>query len=390
MNNFELYNPTYFAFGRGTQKKTGELVRRFGGTKALLHYGGGSVVRSGLLAEVEKSLDEAGVAYVTLGGVKPNPRSGLVYEGIELCRREGVDFVVGIGGGSAIDSGKAIAAGATFDGDFWDVWSGKAPYQTALPHGCVLTLPATGSEGSNSCVITNERLGLKRGTRSDLNRPRFAVMNPETTFTLPAWQTACGIADIMAHTIERYFTNTQDVEVSDRLCEGVLKTVIENGPVCLAQPDNYEARAAVMWAGTLAHNGQLGVGREEDWSSHAMGHELSALYDSTHGATLAMIMPQWLRYTLPGHEMRLAQFAVRVWGCEMNFERPERTALEGIARLAAFWKSLGLPQTFAELGAKEEDIPELVRKCKCDAQGNLGFFKPLSKQDVENIYRMCL
>ena len=194
----------------------------------------------------------------------------------------------------------------------------------------------------------------------------------------------------MAHIIERYFTNTQDVEVSDRLCEGVLKTVIENGPVCLAQPDNYEARAAVMWAGTLAHNGQLGVGREEDWSSHAMGHELSALYDSTHGATLAMIMPQWLRYTLPGHEMRLAQFAVRVWGCEMNFERPERTALEGIARLAAFWKSLGLPQTFAELGAKEEDIPELVRKCKCDAQGNLGFFKPLSKQDVENIYRMCL
>ena len=389
MQNFEIYNPTYFVFGRGTQSRAGELVRRFGGHKALIHYGGGSVVRSGLLAEIEKSLDSAGIPYVTLGGVKPNPRSGLVYEGIELCKREKVDFVLGVGGGSAIDSGKAIAAGAVYDGDFWDIWSGKVPYANALPHGCVLTLPATGTEGSNSAVVTNEQLLLKRGTRSDFNRPCFAILNPETTFTLPAWHTACGVADIMAHIIERYFTNTPDVDVSDRLCESVLQTVIKYGPVCLAEPDNYEARAAVMWAGTLAHNGQLGVGRQEDWASHALGHELSALYDSTHGATLSVIIPHWMRYTLPGHEMRMAEFAVRVWGCQMDFEHPERTALEGIDRLSVFWKSLGLPLTFAELGAKEEDIPELTRKCKCGADGTVGNFKKLAKPDVEAIFRAC-
>lgn len=389
MQNFDLYNPTYFAFGRDTQKRVGELTRRFGGTRVLIHYGGGSVVRSGLLDEVKKSLDEAGVAYTLLGGVRPNPRSGLVYEGIEICKREKIDFILGVGGGSAIDSGKAIAAGAVYDGDFWDIWSGKVPYANALPHGCVLTLPATGSEGSNSAVVTNEALMLKRGTRSDFNRPRFAILNPETTFTLPAWQTACGVADIMAHIIERYFTNTTDVDVTDRLCESVLQTVIKYGPICLSEPDNYDARAAVMWAGTLAHNGQLGVGRQEDWSSHALGHELSAKYDATHGATLSVIIPHWLRYTLAGHEMRMAEFAVRVWGCQMDFEHPERTALEGIARLSAFWKSLGLPLTFAELGAKEEDIPELTRKCKCGADGTVGNFMKLTKNDVETIYRAC-
>ena len=389
MRNFEIYNPTYVVFGRDTQGRTGELVKRFGGSKVLIHYGGGSVVRSGLLRQVEESLDAAGIAHVSLGGVQPNPRSGLVYEGIDICKREGIDFLLGIGGGSAIDSAKAIAAGAVFDGDFWDIWMGEAPYANALPLGCVLTLPATGTEGSNSSVITNEKLHLKRGSSSDFNRPRFAILNPELTYTLPAWHTACGVADIMAHIIERYFTNTPDVDVSDRLCESVLQTVIKYAPVCLHEPDNYEARAAVMWAGTLAHNGQLGVGRQEDWSSHQMGHELSALYDSTHGATLSVLIPHWLRYCLPGHEMREAQFAVRVFDCEMDFEHPERTALEGIERLSAFWKSLGLPLTFAELGAKEEDIPLMAKKCKRNYGTHTGAFRPLLEEDVAAIYHMC-
>lgn len=391
MRNFEIFNPTYFVFGRDTQSRTGELVKRFGGTKVMIHYGGGSVVRSGLLQQVKDSLDAAGIPHVELGGVQPNPRSGLVYEGIEICKREGVDFLLGIGGGSAIDSAKAIAAGAVYDGDFWDIFMGKVPYTKALPIGCVLTLPATGTEGSNSAVVTHEETNLKRGSSSDANRPRFAIMNPELTFTLPKWHTACGVADIMAHIIERYFTNTTDVDVSDRLCEAVLQTVIKYGPVCVNEPDNYEARAAVMWAGTLAHNGQLGVGRQDDWTSHQMGHELSALYDATHGATLAMLIPQWLRYCLPGHEMRIAQFAVRVFGCEMDFEHPERTALEGIERLAAFWKGIGLPQNFAELGAKEEDIPLMAEKCKKNNKGEFtGFFHPNTTEDIANIYRMCL
>ena len=387
MRNFDLYNPTYFVFGRDTQRQVGDLTRRFGGTKALIHYGGGSVVRSGLLEATKASLDAAGIAWVELGGAQPNPRSGLVYEGIELCRRESVDFVLGIGGGSAIDSAKAIAAGARYDGDFWDLYSGKAPYVDALPKGCILTFPATGTEGSNSAVITHEAENLKRGVRSDLNRPQFAILNPELTYTLPPEQTAFGIADMMAHIFERYLTNTQDVDLSDRLCEGVLQGILKAAPVAMARPDDYEARAELMWAGTLAHNGQLGVGREEDWGSHNIGHELSAAYGTAHGATLSVIMPHWMRYTLPGHELRYAQMAMRVFGCQMDFDHPERTALEGIDRLQAFWRSIGLPLTMTELGVDPSDIPMLTQKAKCDERGLLGAFVPLTKADIESILR---
>lgn len=385
MRNFELYNPTYFVFGKDTQYRLGELTRRFGGTKALLHYGGGSVVRSGLLEQSRVSLREAGISWTELGGAVPNPRSGLVYEGIALCRREDVDFVLGIGGGSAIDSAKAIAAGAVYEGDFWDLYMGRAPYEKALPVGCILTLPATGTEASNSAVITHEDGMVKRGLRGDRNRPAFAVLNPELTYTLPPVQTAYGVADMMAHIFERYLTNTPNVDVSDRLCEGILLSILRAAPVAMQSPNDYEARAALMWAGTLAHNGQLGVGREEDWGSHNIGHELSATYDTPHGATLSVIMPHWMRYTLAGHEMRYAQLAARVFGCEMDFEHPERTALEGIDRLQRFWGSLGLPLTLADVGVPEADIPALSAKARSDENGLLGAFLPLTKMDITAI-----
>ena len=388
MNNFELHNPTYFCFGRDTQRQAGTLVRRFGGTKALLHYGRESAVRSGLLAQVQESLEAAGVGQVSLGGAVPNPRSGLVYEGIDLCRREKVDFVLGIGGGSAIDSAKAIAAGAVYDGDFWDLFERRAPYERALPKGCVITLPATGTESSNSAVITKERGMLKRGLRGDLNRPQFAIMNPELTFSLPPYQTACGIADMMAHILERYCTNTRDVDVTDRLCEAVLQSILKAAPVAMRAPSDYAARAELMWAGTLAHNGQLGVGREEDWGSHALGHELSAAYDTAHGASLSVVMPHWMRYTLPGHAMRYAQFATRVFGCQMDFENPEATALEGIGRLEAFWRGLGLPMKLKDLGIAREDIPALTAKTRCDDAGLLGAYTPLAKADVSAIFHL--
>lgn len=390
MKDFALYNPTYFEFGKDTQHKVGELVRRFGGTNVLIHYGGGSVVRSGLLSQTQESLNAAGIAWQALGGVVPNPRSGLVYRGIAICKAEKIDFVLGIGGGSAIDSAKAIAAGAVYDGDFWDLYEGKAPYENALPVGCILTFPATGTESSNSAVVTQEKGMIKRGLRGDHNRPVFAIMNPELSYTLPPYQTACGIADMMAHVLERYFTNTTDVDVTDRLCEAVLQTIIKAAPVVMKDPCNYAARAELMWAGTLAHNGQLGVGREEDWASHNIGHELSAAYDVAHGASLSVIMPHWMRYTLPGHEMRYAQMASRVFGCGINFENLTQTALEGIARLQSFWQNLGLPLTLVDLNVPESDIPTLVQKTRCDAKGVLGAFKPLLKTDIELILRACM
>ncbi len=389
MLNFTLHNPTYFAFGQDTQKETGSLVRKFGGTKALIHYGGGSVVRSGLLEQIRESLNKASIPFVELGGVVPNPRSGLVYQGIELSRREGVDFVLGVGGGSAIDSSKAISTGVPYAGDFWELFERKAVPAKALPMGCVLTFSATGTEASNSCVITHERNMLKRGLRTDFNRPLFAVMNPELTYTVPPFQTACGIADMMAHIFERYLTNTTDVDVTDRLCEAVLQTILRAAPIVMAKPDDYAARAELMWAGTLAHNGQLGVGREEDWGSHNISHEFSAAYDVPHGASLAVIMPHWMRYTLPGHEMRYAQMATRIFGCSMDFERPERTALEGIRRLQAFWKELGLPLTLGEVGTDPDDIPILTQKARCDEQGLLGNFIRMTKEDIAAILRLC-
>lgn len=389
MNNFTFYSPTFFVFGKNTENEAGKYVKRFGGSKVLIHYGKGSVVRSGLLDRVKKSLNNEGVEYVELGGVMPNPRSGLVYEGIELCRQEKVDFILALGGGSAIDSAKAIAAGVKYNGDFWDFFEGK-PIEEALPVGTVLTIAAAGSEGSGDTVITKEEGMLKRGAGSDVLRPVFSILNPELTQTLPAYQTACGATDIMAHVFERYFTNTKEVEITDRLCEAVLLTMIKEVPRAIAEPDNYDARANIMWAGMVAHNNLLGVGRDQDWSSHAIEHELSALYDVAHGAGLAVVFPAWMTYVMKHDINRFAQIAVRVWGCEMNFANPEETAKEGIKRFKEFLRSIGMPVTFKELGAREEDIPFMVEKLGLGENGTLGSFVPLKSKDVEQIYRLAL
>ncbi len=391
MNNFEFYSPTCFVFGKDTENQAGSLVRRFGGTRVLIHYGGGSALRSGLIGRVKASLEKENIPYVLLGGVKPNPRSGLVYEGIELCRREKTDFILAVGGGSAIDSAKAIAAGAVYDGDFWDFYSGRR-IEKALPVGTVLTIAAAGSEGSADSVITREEGMFKRGASGDAIRPRFSILNPALTQTLPPYQTAAGITDIMAHLYERYLTNTKEVEVTDRLIEALLLTMIHEGPRVIADPDNYEARANIMWAGMMAHNNSCGVGRSQDWNSHNIEHELSALYDCAHGAGLAVTLPAVFKYVMRHDVMRFAQAAVRVWGCQMDFARPEATALEGIERMRSFFISIGMPSNFAELGAKEEDIPALVKAlCRGDGrQGSISGFVTLNEEDCANIYRMMV
>ncbi len=389
MKNFHFYSPTYFVFGKGKESETGALVNRFGGTRVLLHYGTGSVVKSGLLERVKNSLTRQGIYFTELGGVVPNPRSGLVYEGIELCRNEKIDFIVAVGGGSAIDSAKAIAMGVPYDGDFWDFYSGKAVCRKALPVATILTIAAAGSEGSNSSVITHEDGNFKRGCTSEHIRPVFSVLNPELTLSLPNYQTACGAVDMMAHVMERYFTNTPDVEITDRLCEGILLTVIKETPRALADATDYESRANIMWAGMVAHNDVCGVGRDQDWSTHGLEHELSALYDVAHGAGLAVMFPAWMKYVMHHDVMRFAQFAVRVWGCEMNFQNPEQTALEGILRYENFLRSIGMPVRFSEIGARAEDIPLLVKQTGI-GKGTMGSFVKLNAQDIEKIYQLAV
>ena len=391
MENFTFYAPTYFVFGRDTEKETAKYIKRFGGKKVLIHYGGGSVIRSGLLACVKDGLDSAGIPYVELGGVQPNPRSGLVYEGIELCRKEKVDFILAVGGGSTIDSAKAIAAGAVYDGDFWDYYQGKI-VEEALPIGTVLTISAAGSEGSPDSVITNDNGLFNRGATGEALRPKFTILNPALTQTLPPYQTACGISDIIAHLYERYLTNTGEVEVTDRMIEALLLTMIHEGSRAMEDADNYDARANIMWAAMMAHNNSCGVGRSQDWTSHDIEHELSALYDCAHGAGLAVVMPAVFTYNMEHNIMRFAQVAVRVWGCQMDFEHPEKTAKAGIEALRQFLISIGMPKNFAELGAKEEDIEKLAHTaCYGDVRtGTLGGFVELNQKDVENIYRLMI
>ena len=391
MDNFEFYSPTRFVFGRGSEKRVGELVRKYGGTKALLHFGGGSVKKNGIYDSVVASLDAAGVGYVPLGGVKPNPRSGLVREGIALCRREGVDFILAVGGGSVIDSAKAIAFGTLYDGDFADYYFGKdvkapKPVPKALPVGTVLTIAAAGSEGSGNSVITLEPDMLKRAATGDALRPAFSVLNPEFTFTLPPYQTACGAVDMFAHLVERYFTQTKSVEVSDELCEGVMRTIVAQSLKALANPTDYDARANLMWAGTVAHNNICGAGRAQDWASHGIEHELSALYDCAHGAGLAVVMPAWMEYVMDANIDRVARFGEKVFGVERA--DPSAMATEGIRRYKAWLREMKMPTTFSELGAKAEDIPALVEKL--GLRGNtLGSFKPLTDSDVTAIFQLA-
>ena len=393
MDNFNFYSPTEFVFGKDRENECGKYVKKYGGTKVLIHYGGGSAVRSGLLDRVKASLAAENIPFAELGGVQPNPIDTKVYEGIGLCRAEGVDFILAVGGGSVIDSSKAIAVGALYDGDFWDFYDNKAAVEKALPVGTVLTIAAAGSEGSGNTVITKTDGMWKRGAGGDALRPKFSVMNPELTYTLPAYQTACGATDIMAHVLERYFTNTTEVEITDRLCEAVLCTIIKEVPRVLKNPEDYNARANIMWAGTVAHNNICGVGREQDWNSHGLEHELSGIYDCAHGAGLAVMMPAWMEFVMSHNVMRFAQLAVRVFGTAMNFENPEETARLGIKEFRKFLHEIGMPINFAGLGAKEEDIPRLAEKFSVTKIGNngaTGGFVKLTKEDAVTIYKIAL
>ena len=392
MIDFDYWSPTYIAFGKGKETRTGELVRRFGGHKALLLYGGGSAVKSGLIARVEASLTDAGVPFTKLGGVKPNPRSSLVEEGVRLALAEGVDFMLAVGGGSVIDSAKAIAIGAANGGEWRRFYVGREvkvrpAIPAALPVGVVLTIAAAGSEGSTNSIINLEPENLKRGAGSDVLRPKFAVLNPELTMTLPPFQTACGLADMFAHLCERYFSPTPDVALTDNLCEAVMRTVVEESAKVMSNPSDYQARANVMWAGTLAHNDICGAGRVQDWASHGIEHELSALYDCAHGAGLAVVMPAWMTYVHKTDPARFARFARNVFGVGLGAPDSD-AALAGIAAFRAWLKSLGLPLTFAELGAKEGDIPVLLKTLNLNGN-TLGGFQPLAESDVAAIYRLC-
>ncbi len=389
MNNFIFYSPTEFVFGKDTEKRTAEMIAKYHGTKVLIVYGGGSVVRSGLLDKIKRILDGAHIAHVELGGIQPNPTDPKVYEGIGLGRREQIDFLLPVGGGSVIDTAKAIACGIPYEGDFWDFYSGKATPQKAVRLGVVLTIPAAGSEGSGNSVITKTDGLRKLSLRTpEVLRPAFAIMNPELTFTLPAWQTACGVTDMMAHIMERYFTNTEEVEVPDRMCEGTLKAIIAEARKVMRHPHDYGARANLMWAGTIAHNGTCGVGCEEDWASHFMEHEISAVYNVTHGAGLAVIFPAWLTYMAGHHAKKAAQFACRVWDVPESDDK-KAMALEGVERMKAFFREIGMPTSFRELGIEHPDIGLLVKKLHENKGERVGNYLPLDSRATREIYEIA-
>lgn len=384
MDNFIFHNATKIIFGKETDSRVGAEVKKHA-DKVLLHYGGGSIKKSGLYDIVIDSLNAAGVAFVELPGVQPNPRLSLVREGIGICREEGIRFILAVGGGSVIDSAKAISVGVPYDGDVWNFYSGKDQVKEAIPVGVVLTIPAAGSESSPSSVITNEDGWYKRGLTTDYIHPAFAILNPELTYSLPDYQTSCGAADIMAHIMERYFTNTKHVELTDRLCEAVLKTVINNVPKALLNPISYNARAEIMWAGTVAHNDILGVGRQGDWASHDIEHEISAIYDIAHGAGLAIVFPAWMTYVYKHDTQRFAQFASRVWDVEYNFFNPEETALKGIEKLKEFNSFIGLPVSLSEADIDDSRIGEMADKCTSSDTHTVGSFVKLNRKAVFDI-----
>lgn len=393
MNNFDFLNPTKVIFGKGVQNDVGIQIKQHCSGKVLLHYGGKSAKQSGLLTQICTSFDKCGIDYIELGGVRPNPRLSLVRQGIELCRNENIEFILAVGGGSVIDSAKAIAIGVCYDGNVWDFFSGKAYPEEALPLGAVLTIPAAGSETSESCVITNDEdpdYILKKGCSCDAFRAKFALMNPELCYTLPSYQIACGSVDILAHIMERYFTNTENVEFTDRLCEATMRSVVSLAPRVYADPSNYDNWANLMWAGSFGHNGVLSTGREGDWASHDIEHQISAIYDIAHGAGLAITFPAWLKYVYKHDVMRVAQFANRVFDVEIDFHNIERTALEGIRRLEEFYHSIGLVTTLHECGIDDSRIEEMARKATNNDAHTVGNFVPLSTADIISIYKLAL
>jgi len=389
MNNFNFDNRTKIIFGKGTESEVGKLTKIYG-KKVLLHFGGGSIKRFGLYAKILKSLHENNIDFIELGGVAPNPRLGLVNEGIALCRKEKVDFILAVGGGSVIDSAKAIAMGVPYNGDVWDFFDGKALVDAALPLGVVLTIPAAGSETSTATVITKEEGLIKRGSGSPLVVPMFAIMNPELTYTLPNFQTACGAVDMIGHVIERYITKVKNVELTDRLCESVIRTVINNAPKAITNNNDYNARAEIMWSGTLAHNGLVGTGRQDDWASHGIEHELSAIYDIAHGAGLAMIYPAWMKYVYKEDVNRFAMFANKVFNIDINPFDLEETALKGIKALEDFYVSIGMPIRMSDLDIDGKNIDLMAEKATLNGKMTLGAFKVLDINDVKAIYKLAL
>ena len=390
MFDFKYFTPTKVLFGKNTEDKVAELVQEFGGKKVLIHYGGGSVIRSGLMQRVTDKLDAAGIAYVKLGGAVPNPRLGLVYEGIELCKKEGVDFILAVGGGSAIDSAKAIGYGLMNEGDVWDLYDYKKQAKACMPLGVILTLAATGSEMSDSSVITKEEGLVKRGYSSDFSRPRFAILNPELTMTLPDYQTACGCTDIMMHTMERYFTNGGNMEITDSMAEALLRTVKENAKILARDPKNYDARAEVMWAGSLSHNGLTGCGNDGgDWMTHKLEHELGGLYDVAHGAGLAAIWGSWARYVYKNCLPRFKRYAINVMGVPA-VGSDEEIALKGIEAMEDFYREIKMPTNLRELGveASDEDLKLMAHKCAVGVNGGKGSARFLKEEDMLEIYKM--
>ena len=392
IKDFNYYAPTRVVFGRQSEEQLPQLIKAYGGTRVLIHYGGGSARRSGLLDYVIQLLKDAGISYVELGGVVPNPLLSMVYEGINLCRNQKVDFILAVGGGSVIDSAKAIGYGVPYDGDVWDFWTGQAVPQSCLPIGTILTIPAAGSEMSSSCVITKDEGLIKRGINSDLCRCRFCIMNPERTFTLPPYQTAAGCTDIMMHTMERYFSKYEEMTLTDALSEALLRTVKDCAVQVLEHPDDYRLRAQIMWAGSLAHNDLTECGTEKDFATHRLEHELSALFGVTHGAGLAALWGSWARYVMPKHVSRFVQFAVNVMGITQDFAHPEQTALRGIEAMEDFYRCIGMPTTICELIGRtvsEEEINQMVDKCSRGGTITVGAMEIIKPEDMSTIYRMA-
>ena len=392
MKDFNYYAPTEVVFGESSEEKVAQLVKKYNGKKGVVHYGGQSAVKSGLLDKMCGLLSEGGVDYVTLGGVVPNPRLSKVYEGIDLCRKEGVDFILAVGGGSVIDSAKAIAYGVANEEDVWDFYLGKAKAKYCLPVACVLTIPAAGSEMSESSVITNEDGDVKLGYSNDISRPKFAIMNPVRTFTLPAYQTAAGVTDMLMHTMERYFTHDGDMTLTTEIAESLMRTLIDCVFAVLKNPVDYRNRAQIMWGGSIAHNGLTGCGVEDDWATHQLEHEVSGMFDVTHGAGLAAVWPSWARYVYKKDVSRFVRFAVNVMGVPNDFTDPEGTAQKGIEAMERFYHAIGMPINIHELIGRDitdEEIKELARKCSRNYKSTQGRFKVLNAEDMENIYQMA-
>ena len=392
MKDFNYYAPTEVVFGQESEEQVAALVKKYGGTKVLVHYGGQSAVRSGLLDKLCRLLKEGGVPYVCLGGVVPNPRLSLAHQGIELCRKEGVDFILAVGGGSVIDSAKCIAYGVCLEGEVWDLYLGKAEPSAMLPVACVLTIPAAGSEMSEASVITNEDGDVKLGYSNNLARPKFAIMNPCRTFTLPPYQTAAGVTDMMMHTMERYFTKDDDMDLTTDLAEAVLRRMKTAVFDVLKNPEDYRQRAQIMWGGSVAHNGLTGCGVHDDWATHQLEHELSGMFDVTHGAGLAAVWPSWARYVMHENLSRFVRFAVNVMDVPNDFSDPEGTALKGIEAMERFYHAIGMPTTIKELIGREitdAEIKEMTRKCSQNGARKIGALKVLKAEDMEAIYQMA-